>query len=184
MASIPNQLNFGAFIPTTGIFDTETIMGLDLNSDEYKRFLVLLNENINNIALVLNLKHTGYYTENEFLNGKLFYPRADAVAMANVITPTFRQVFSKTINFGALPNAASKSMPHGIDFTDNRYQFTHVYGCATYNMGIGPYVFVSSLPIPNSDIHLEVTATDVVITTVSDLTDYQDTDIVLEYTKQ
>ncbi|TET06874.1 hypothetical protein E3J79_00755 [Candidatus Dependentiae bacterium] len=57
--------------------------------------------------MALNIKTSGYYSQEEFVNGKLFYPdySRDYSCVDSRISPppTFRQVFRKTIDIGALP---------------------------------------------------------------------------------
>ena len=60
MASYNTQAEPGAFVPLTDIFDSQAIQELDVNSDEFKEFLVRLRQSMNNIAMVLNIKDSGY----------------------------------------------------------------------------------------------------------------------------
>ncbi len=62
--------DIGAFLPTTTIFDEAQVRQLDIQSDEFKEFLVTLLQTLNNIALVkgrprsLNLKQMLRYFVN------------------------------------------------------------------------------------------------------------------------
>lgn len=180
--SFNSQANPGLFVPTTNIWDVGQIYSTDVNSQEFKELLVRLYQNINNIALALNLKDTGYYTIQEFLNGQVFFPNP-SLSSTTAQTPTYRQVFRTTVNFGTLPNAGATSVAHNIDITSG-YSFTRIYGAATNTAR------TSFLPLPfasttlNQTIQLEVDATNVTITTGIDRTAYTVCYVVLEYIKQ
>ncbi len=181
-SSYNSQANPGLFVPTTNIWDVQQLYSTDVNSEEFKELLVRLYQNINNISMALNLKDTGYYTIQEFLNGQVFFPDP-ALSSTTSQTPTYRQVFRTTVNFETLPNAASKSVAHNIAITSG-YSFTRIYGAATNTARTSfiPLPFAS--PTLNQNIKLEATATNVVITTAIDYTAYTVCYIVLEYIKQ
>jgi len=180
-SSIPSQLNFGAFVPTTDVYDAELIYELPINSKEFKEFLVRLRQSTNNIALVLNIKDSGYYVLEEFLNGQAFFPNP-ALNSTTATTPQLRQVFRITVNFGALPNAGAKVIAHGINVIAG-YSFTRIYATATDPNAL------TFLPIPyaalvlNQNIQTDVDATNITITTGTDRTNYTICYVVLEYIK-
>lgn len=173
---------FGAFLPTTDVFDVSS-NSLDVNSDDFRLFLVRLRQSVNNIALVTNIKDSGYYLPAEFVNGQLYFPNPDPlVTNPAAKTATYRQVYRMVIDFGAfppvgLPNAALKSVPHNIPDITSDFTFTRMYGAAT------DPVALSYLAIPNADITLSADAVNVNVTTVANLTAYTRVYIVLEYIK-
>lgn len=181
-SSYNSQANPGLFVPTTNVWDVSQIYSADVTSPEFKELFVRLYQNINNISLALNLKDTGYYTIQEFLNGQVFFPDP-TLSSTTSQAPTYRQVFRTTVNFETLPNAASKSVAHNIDVTSG-YSFTRIYGAATNTARTSfiPLPFAS--PTLNQNIKLEVTDTNVVITTAIDYTAYTTCYCVLEYIKQ
>lgn len=176
----------GAFLPTTDVFDRSTIDAININSPEFKDFLVRLYQTTNNISIMVNIKDTGYYDTQEFVNGQLFFP-VKTLSSQTSQAPEFRQVFRTVVDFGALPNAATKSVAHGIDIntvTDNNlYTFTRIYATASDTTG---YTY---LPIPYASataanvIDLSVTATNVVITTGVNRVNYDTCYVILEYLK-
>lgn len=169
---------FGAFIPTTDVYDISQGSNIDANSDDFRLFLVRLRQSINNVALVTNIKDSGYYLPAEFINGQLYFPNPDlAVTNPGAKNATYRQVYRIAVDFRALPNAGSKSVAHAIPNINVDFTFTRMYGAAS-----DPVAF-SYLPLPNSDIHLSADATNVTVTTVADLTAYTRTYIILEYLK-
>lgn len=172
--SYPNQLDLGAYVSTTEIFDPGRLNSLDVNSNEFKDFLNILTRVINDINLLVNLKDTGYYNLTEFVNGQNFFPNP-ALSSLTPANPIYRNVFRKTINFGPLPNASTTSIPHGIP-VNAPYTFTRMYGCAS-NPG------TSFVAIPNQDIKLTADATNVTIQTFSAYAGYTTTYVILEYIK-
>ena len=178
--------NVGSFVPTTNVWETQQLYDVDINSEEFKELLVRLYQNINNIAIALNTKDTGYYSTIEFLNGQLFFPNP-ALSTSTTQGNTYRQVFRTTVNFGALPNTGTKSVAHNIDIAPlvpTNFTFTRIYGAANKPDQS------SFIPLPYSsatldnNIELSVTATDVVITTAADYSAYTTSYIVVEYLKQ
>lgn len=164
----PIENNTGAFVPLTFIWDVGEIYQTDVNSENFKLLLVRLYQNLNSMQMLLNLKDTGSYDTLEFVNGQTYFAAGD------VDVP--RQVYRKVVIFGALPNSGLKSVAHNMTITPN-LTFTRLYGAAS------DLANQSYLPIPNSDIKLEVDATNVKITTAANLTDYTTTYVVLEYLK-
>lgn len=141
-------------------------------------FLVRLRQNINNLALVTNIKDSGYYLPAEFINGQLYFPNTDpAITAPGAKNAVYRQVYRMVVDFGALPNTGTKSVAHNIPDINADFTFTRMYGAATDPVGL------NYLPIPNADITLTADATNVNITTVANLTAYTRTYIVLEYLK-
>lgn len=166
--------DIGAFLPTTPIFDEAQVRKLDVQSNEFKEFLVNLIKNLNNIALVTNVKETGlYFPVTQFVTGGVYFPNP-ALTSATPQAPTNRQVVRDTVFWDkAFPNNGSDTEPHGIPF-DSLLLGVHVYGCAT-NPG------VSFAPIPNQDIRLTISTTNIEITTTSDYSAYTKGLFVIEY---
>ena len=170
------QNNIGLFVPTTNVWDIQNLEeGKDI-TPALKELLVRLYQNINAISLALNLKDSGYYVQQEFLTGQVFFPDADNNSNG-------RQSFRTVINFGTLPNNTTGSMAHGIDVF-NSFIFTRMYGCTSNQ------ITMSYLPIPYASsatvdiIELFADATNVYVTTNSDLSAYTQTYIILEYVKE
>ena len=72
--SYPENLGPGAYVNTTEVLDPTEIERLEIPSEEFFRFLNVLSNVVNEINLALNLKDTGYYTLEEFVNSQLFFP--------------------------------------------------------------------------------------------------------------
>ena len=174
MAYIPNQQqNTGSYIPTTNIWDVSRLYEVEVGSPEFKELLVRLYQNVNNIAIVLNTKATGYYLNEEFVSGKLFFNPTSNDPLQ------LRAGFIETVNTGAL-GAGVTSVNHNIT-VDSNLKWMFIYGAATNTstlVGVPlPYVSVA-----NTHIQVSVTATQVVINNNSGVT-FTDSQVTLEYVK-
>lgn len=174
MAYIPDQQqNTGSYVPTTNVWDVARLYEVEVGSPEFKELLVRLYQNVNNIALVLNTKVTGYYLNEEFVSGKLFFNPASTDPLQ------LRPGFIKTINTGAL-GAGVTSVNHGIAVNAN-LKWMFISGAATNTstlVGVPlPYVSVA-----NTHIQVSTTATQVVINNNSGVT-FTDSQVTLEYVK-
>ena len=170
--------NTGSFVPTTFVWDAGELQDIDVKSEKFKELLVRLYQNLNLMQLNLNIKDSAYYDTNEFVNGRVF-PQSASAPSTSTQAINRRQVFRKMVDFGALPNTASKSVPHGIDVTTG-FSFTRIYGCAsdTTNLVYRP------IPNSNTDIHMRVDATNIIIATSGNFSSYDTTYVILEYLKQ
>src|ERR1700676_4672214 len=102
MATVINTQR-GAFVPTTNIWDVTEIYSVNVNSDEFKELLVRLYQKLYKMSILFNLKDTGYYPTQEFVNSQLFFPNP-SLNSSTMATSVYRQVFRMTINFGPLPD--------------------------------------------------------------------------------
>lgn len=173
-----HPFNEGSFVPTTPFLDDRSFLELNPNSFEFKDFIVKLRNALNKVELVLNTKDTGKYVTQEFVNGQQFFanPSLSSTTQQN---PTPRQVYRKVINFGALPNAATKSTAHGITM-DANFSITRLYGAAT-----NPNTSFIPLPYAHTtaanSITLNADTTNINVTTGIDYTAYTTTYIIIEY---
>lgn len=167
--------NIGAFVATTNVWDVTQLAQLDVNSPEFKELLVRLYQNVNNIAILLNLKDTGYYDQNEFVNSQLYFPNPAKN------TQQYRQVFRTVVNFGTLPNAGTKSVAHNIAITVG-VTFTRIYATASDTTSFA-YIPIPFVETTGNEIQIDVDATNVNITTTSDRTNFTICYVVLEYIK-
>ncbi len=170
-----NNAEFGLYVPTTYIWDVEQIENLD---PALKELLVRMYQNMNTITVALNLKESAYYDTSEFVTGAQFFPNP-AVPVGTVAD--FRPPYRMVVNFGALPNAALKSVAHNIP-VNNGYTITRFYASSfnpTTLVGIPiPYASVAA-----DNIEMNLDATNVNITTLSNRTGFTNTIVVIEYLK-
>jgi len=178
---IPSESNYGSFVETTSIWDTSIIEAIPNIEEEFSEFLVQLYQNLNILSIQLNLKDTGLYPNDEFLTNKLFFPNTTETNLDVSQSQSYRSVFRKVIDFGALPNATTKSVAHGI-LSD--VMLVSIMGTANNA------TFASKIPIPysssaalNQNISLEMTATNIVITTGTNRTSYTTCYVIVEYIK-
>ena len=176
--------NVGSFLPTTSVWDVSEIYSTDVTSPAFKELLVRLYQNLNNMAVSVNTRDAGFYSNPEFVNGQLFFPSPALNSNTSTVARQ-RQVFRMVINFGTLPNNATTTKAHGITVTPAT-SFTRIYGAAT-NPTSGAY---SYLPLPYSsttdvahNIELFVDGTNVNIKTGANYSAYTISYVVLEYIK-
>lgn len=164
----------GAFINSTFIVDVNELYQLNVDPG-MRELLVRLALLSNNIALLLNQKDTGTYTnDQQFVCGQSFFPNP-TLSSSTSTTPTFRQVYRIVVNFGTLPNNTTKSVPHNIPVTPAT-TFTRIYGTASDTVG-KHYIGINY----GTDVLIDVDATNVTITTTSDRTAFTVTYVILEY---
>ena len=181
MASF-QQVNSGAYIQTTDILDAQLLYDLDVDSREFREVLVRIRTSLNKISVLLNLKDTGYYPRSEFVNGQSYFPNPLLSATGTSQTATYRQVYRLVINFGSLPNTATKSVAHGLT-PDARWSFTRIYATASDTTSFAYIPIPYASPVLADNIAINVDATNVNITTGSDRTNFDTCYVVLEYLK-
>lgn len=175
------QSNKGSFVPTTNVWDVSEIYSIDVTSPEFKELLVRLYQNLNNIALVLNLKDTGYYHTLETLNSQNYFPNPAYDSTQSPTTATFRQVYRKVFNYTtALPNTGTATIPHGI-FISTNTTFTRIYGVANDTTGFNYIPLPYASPTLANNIELRLDGTNIYITTGSNRTNFNITYIIVEY---
>lgn len=148
--------------------------------DDARPFLV---EQLKRISNAINIREIGWFIDEELLSGKAFIPgiyNVDNVSTSQI----FRQGLRKVIDFGALPAAGTKSVPHGISFTDNM-TVTQLYAAATDPIGL------VGIPIPFSDptalinsVKLDIDVTNVNITVGIDRSAYTRCFVTIEYLQE
>ena len=173
--------NAGAYVPTTNVWDVASeLASTEVTSPEFKELLLRLYQNVNLLALVTNIKDSGYYNTQEFINSQLWFPNP-SLSSQTAQLPDMRTVYRKVINFGALPNAATKSVAHGI-VCSTITTFTRIYGTASNTTGNNyiPLPYSSSVDIAHN-IELKVDATNVTVITGFNYSSFNVTYIILEY---
>jgi len=175
--AIPND--FGAYLPLTAVYDPESLARLNTLDPNFKEFVIASGQNYNNIASILNLKETGYYITTEIVNSQLWFKPN----ITSITESIFRNAFRLVIDFGALPNAGTKSVAHNIQgLTAGVMSWTRIYGTATDPSANGlPLPYASNTP--NANIELNVDITNVNVTTAMDYSAFTTTYIILEYLK-
>ena len=170
----------GFYVPTTDVSDAKTLQTLDVNSPEFKDFLVRLQQRLNNLALYQNNKVAGIFSLDEQINGKQYFQTIQGAGTGQQ-SQIQRQVYHKTFNVGPLLFPGPNIIPTGLDITSD-WIATAIYGTATEpGARMIPLPFASPTDIEN--IKLEVIGTDIVITTAMDYSAFTITYVTLEYVK-
>lgn len=177
---IVNQNTSGSFVKTNFILDVAKLQDIDVQSEEFKELLVRLYQDLGLMLSSLNDKENGYYALNQFMTGKQLFPSAPSTSLVNQY---YRPVTRKVINFGALPNAGTKSVPHGIT-CNSGVSFVYIGGCATDPVGFNYIPLPYASPTLVNNIELKVDATNVTIITGSNRSAFTITYIVLEFVTQ
>ena len=176
-----NPQSFGAFGPTTNVWDVGEIYEIHGLDPKLQEVLVRLYQNLNLMALLLNIKDSGFYNTDEFVNGQIFFPnQATPVSTFDTADSIFRQVYRQVINFGPLPNAGTKSVPHNITIT-NQTSFTRIYGAASDQTGLNYIPLPYASPTLANNIELNANATNVNVITGSNRSNFTVSYIILEY---
>lgn len=179
-----DDTSVGAYLATTDVFDIAAVDRIKSIDPELKDFLIKLTQATNKIRIGVNLREAGYYVEEEFVNGQLWFEKS-GLDSSTAQTPQHRQVSRKTFNFEALPNATSKTVAHGLTVND-QLTFTRIYGVASDTTG-HTYIPIpySSISAANNGIELSVDATNITINTGAvDRTAYDTCYIILEYIQE
>lgn len=176
----------GSFVPTTNVWDPSQVIQIEDISPELKEVLVRLYQNLNTMALAVNIRDAGYYVQQEFLNGQAWFANPNLTS-ASKTTPAPRQVVRKVFNFGTLPDNTVKKLEHGIP-VNGAYSFTRIYGCASdpVNLKYVPLPYASGAQInaaPNNNLNIElwVDGTYINVQTNTAWDNYTICYIVLEY---
>ena len=122
----------------------------------------------------VNSKEGGLYLPQEVATFQLYFNEDDP----NVN----RNVYRKLVVFGPLPDNAVKRVQHNITFT-NVIRLTRMYGAASDPSGIQFIPLPFSSPTLVRNVTLEADETDIIITTGSDFSNFDETTVVIEYTK-
>ncbi len=173
-----NSSQYGAFVPTNLIWDVQNLYQVEVTSPEFKELLVRMYQNINNIALVLNIKDTGMYQLSEFVNGQLLFPNPANNSSTQAVAAN-RQILRQVYNFGQLPNAATKSIPHNITCTPTT-TFTRIYATASDTTGFN-YIPIPYVSNSAGSIELNVDSTNINIITTDNRSNFNICYVVLEY---
>ena len=178
---MPENNEVGLFVPTTNVWDVGQIYQAQIDNPALVELLVRLYQNINNISIALNLKDSGIYYLNEFVNGQIFFSNP-ANTSASQVNPNPRQVYRQVVDFGELPNSGVDSVAHNI-VVSSQTTFTRIYGVASDTTGL-TYIPIPYVDPSGNNIALSVSSSNVIITTSSNRTNYNVCYVVLEYIQQ
>ena len=135
-------------------------------SRDNEQLIMNIHRGVNDLVNIVNLKDMAIYDKTEQFTCQLWYLK----------TPSRPETIQRiVVDFGALPNTALKNVAHNLAVIAD-WNFQKIYGVAK------DPVAIVSIPIAHPDITVRVTATNVEITTTSDLSAYTQCFVILEYT--
>ncbi len=140
-------------------------------------------EQLRRLATAINIREIGWFLDEELLSGKSFIPGVNNGNTSGT-SQTFRSILRKVIDFGALPNAGTKSLPHGIVF-DNNFTLIDLWAAATDPVAFLAFNINFSNPLANIvAVNVTMDATNVNITTGVNYSAYTRTYVVIEYCQE
>lgn len=132
-------------------------------AQNFLNWYLLQNNNL------LNAKSIGIYSSQEIPSGKQLY-----------LSETSYDLLRTTVNFGPLPNAGIKSVPHSIDTTIG-FRLFNLY-LAANDLVNGQYFCLQYYSLDAADsIRLNLDATNVNVITTADYSAYTDCYVIIEY---
>ena len=150
---------------------------------EWKDARPFIVEQLKRIATAINIREIGWFLDQEVLSGKAFIPGMNAASFG-ATSQIYRQVLRKVIIFGALPNATTKSVAHGITFDANfRLVFMGAYATDPVGLTAVPIPYVDPSTLANG-IELYIDATNVNIKTAANWTNYTICYVTIEYLQE
>jgi len=167
----------------TGMFINETY-SWDLPSDidpSLREVLTRLYRTTNSMAIAINQKETAVYPLAEMVNSQAWFPNP-ATSQSTPRQPAYRGDWRIVVNFGALPNAGTKSVAHGLTPTAN-WSWTKLEAYATNPSTFAGLQIPFASPTLNENIKLTIDATNVNITTGIDYSAYTICYVVIEMLK-
>lgn len=166
-------MTVSTYQPSNSIGSSLPIEFLMPESYETARELITRRETLT--ANILNLKESAQYETRELLSAQQWFSTA-----TGIVKP--RYGYRIVVNFGALPNNATKTVNHGLTIDANTI-FTRIYGTATNpNTLFIPIPYINT-GTPGDSVELFVDATNVSIKTTTNRTAFTITYVVLEYLK-
>lgn len=186
-----NQLaRQGQYVQQTPLFDVTQFQQIEINSENFKMLMVQLARQTNEISLALNNKPTGQYLTSIYRSGNNWFQPPLAGNYPNN-QQNLRPEYQLVVEFGALPNTATKQVAHNIPIDAltsggvNTYRFVEIKGCANKpdTAGIGlryiPLPYSSATLVNNIEVYVDNTY--VTVVTAADYSAFTSTTFVLRF---
>jgi hypothetical protein len=154
-----DSTNLEAFLPLSNTFP-----------EKWEEARPLLTEHFNKISNAINVRKIGRYVQEQYPTGELLYPGASG---------EYRTVFLKVVQFGSLPNSTTKSVPHGISYT-NSFRLVCLYATSDF-IGNSSLTIPYASPDDNKEIEINIDTTNINITTAMNYSNYTNTDVKIYY---
>ena len=147
--------------------------------EEGRAFIV---EQLKRLANAVNVREIGYFLDQELLSGKSFIPGSNETA-AGGTSQQFRTILRKVIDFGALPNSTTKSVPHEISF-DANLTLIDMWLSATDPTNLLAFSLAYWSNSSPGSIILNMDSTNINVTTTSNYSTYTRSFVVCEYIQE
>ena len=163
----------GNYVQQTPLFEIARLQQVDIKSEEFKQLLVQLYQQVNNIALELNSKDTGYYINQEVNISSILYNLTSSNPQNQ------RPIYRKTFFTGVI-NAGVNNIPHGLTITAT-WDFVKILGAAKNTAG-GIYIPLPYVSVAATPVQVSVNNVNIVINNASGVV-YDSGYITLEFVK-
>lgn len=183
MANNSQSNQVGVYIPTTEVWDVAQLYQVDVTSPEFKELLVRMYQNLNRMALALNVSTKGYYDiQGEFVDGNLWFQKPGLTSKTSQ-APVYRQEYRTVLNLpqvaGIALGAGATTINHNITVNAGTL-FTLIYATASDTVGNNYYPIPWASAAGTTNIEIKVNATQVTITNNSGI-NFTDCFVVLQY---
>lgn len=155
----------------------------DAVPDKWEDARSFIVEQLKRISNAVNIREIGWFLDQELLSGKAFIPGAEAMIDLST-SQVFRTVLRKVIDFGPLPAAGTKSVPHGIT-VDANFTLVQMFAAATDPVNL------IAFPIDHADpgglanaVTVIMNATNVEITVGVNRSSYTRCFVTIEYLQE
>lgn len=148
----------------------------DMVPEKWENARAFLSEQLRRIAYGVNSREIGFFLNEELLCGQQFIPGITGV------NGEFRSIFRMVVVFDALPNTTTKTVAHNIK-VDANFSLMNMYISATDPIGLTGFS-LQYWSKAASDIVLSYDATNVIVTTGSDYSNFTKSYVVMEYILQ
>jgi hypothetical protein len=138
-------------------------------------------EEFKKISDAVNIREIGWFLDQELLSGKQFIPGVNIVNDGGD-SQQFRTILRKVIDTGTLPNTGTSFIRHGIQ-VDANFTLIDLFGAATDPIGLTaiPLGLAAAAPF---QIEAYMDATNIIIVTGSNRSNYTRSYIVVEYMQE
>lgn len=154
----------------------------DVAPKTWEEGMPFIVEQLKKLANAINVREIGFFLDQELLSGKAFIPGVN-IATDGGSSQQFRTVLRKVVDFGPLPNATVKSVPHGIT-VDANFTLIEMFAAATdpTNLISFPLPFDSGGTSTGAALFMD--ATNVYIRTESNRSTFTRCYVVIEYLQE
>lgn len=173
-----------SLLPTTQIYDPSEIQEMDVNSEEFKEFIVQLSLTQLDLLTNLNLKGGGGYTQMQYVTGNKWFPnptKTNAPTRDSIrVALPFTQTIAGVTTYVTLPNNGSIFMDHNINVTADTIWVIQG-GAATNTAGLTGIPIPYINPINGNAVSIQTNNTQIEIRTNADFTALNVVNVYLEY---